>query len=192
MPRPQSAEYPLRREAIVEQAAELFAARGFLGASMADLAAACGASKSLLYHYFPAKEDILYEIMRSHLEALEAAAAGAGGGDRLTALFAAWLALYAGARARHVVLLNGLCFLPEARRAEIVARQRGLIAELEAALLEVRPDWAGEPPRLRAAAMLAFGMINWTHTWYRAEGPLDPQALAELAAAMVLEGVRRA
>src|SRR5690349_7457646 len=111
MARTQAANYDERREAIVEQAATLYAQHGFLGASLADLAAACGMSKSLLYYYYPTKEDILYDIMASHLEGLEAAVAEVVGrpgapGDRLRDLCHAFMSHYAGAAARHTVFLN--------------------------------------------------------------------------------------
>jgi hypothetical protein len=32
-------------------------------------------------------------------------------------------------------------------------------------------------------------MINWTHTWYRPEGPIGPEQLADLAADLFLNGV---
>ena len=70
MARTQAADYEERRTAIVEQAARLFAERGFLGASIADLAEACDSSKSLIYHYYASKEDILYDVMHSHVRAL--------------------------------------------------------------------------------------------------------------------------
>ena len=70
MARPQSPDYDKRREAILRAAARLFARQGFNGASVADLAAACGSSKSLVYHYFPSKEDILHAVMSAHLELL--------------------------------------------------------------------------------------------------------------------------
>ncbi len=53
MARPQSPDYDKRRDAIVSAAAHLYARRGFQGASVADLAKACGTSKALIYHYFP-------------------------------------------------------------------------------------------------------------------------------------------
>ena len=74
MARTQAADYEQRREAIVEKAAERFASQGFRGASVADLAEAVGASKSLIYHYYPSKEDILFEVMDSHLQELDDAA----------------------------------------------------------------------------------------------------------------------
>ncbi len=35
-----------------------------------------------------------------------------------------------------------------------------------------------------ATAMSVFGLINWSHTWYRPDGPIGPADYAELAAAM--------
>lgn len=70
MARTQAADFEKRREAIVEHAARLFAERGFLGASIADLAAACSTSKSLIYHYYASKEDILFDVMHAHVGAL--------------------------------------------------------------------------------------------------------------------------
>ena len=70
MARTQAADFEARRTAIVERAAALYAERGFLGASIADLAKVCRTSKSLIYHYYPSKEDILFDVMHSHVRAL--------------------------------------------------------------------------------------------------------------------------
>lgn len=191
MARTQAADYEERREAIVERAAELFARRGFQGTSVSDLAAACNTSKSLLYHYYPSKEDVLHAVMASHIEALGEAAdaverAGGGAEARLADLVHRFMGLYAGAAARHKVLLNELDNLPAARRTEIVAQQRRLIAQVETLLAGLHPPLKADAARRRAAAMLLFGMINWTHTWFRPDGGVSADALAD----MVLDIVR--
>ena len=87
---PQSPDYDKRREAILAAAAQLYARKGFPGASVAALAKACRTSKSLIYHYFPSKDDILYAVMAEHLDALteaaETACASGSADDRLRAL----------------------------------------------------------------------------------------------------------
>jgi AcrR family transcriptional regulator len=190
MARPQSPDYDRRRAAIVAAAAHLYARRGFNGASVADLAKACSTSKSLVYHYFPSRDDILYEVMAAHLDALvDAADRTTRSGDaaeRLRALTAAFMDLYAGARDSHKVLLNELDNLPPARRADVVAKQRRIIAVVEALVREIRPQ-AGE--HALPIAMLFFGMINWTHTWFRPDGKVPPQALAEMSVDLLLGGL---
>ena len=193
MARTQAADYSERRAAIVDMAARLYADKGFLGASVADLAEALGASKSLIYHYYPSKEEILFEVMDQHLRLLSAAAEDVLARDlpprdKLRALARAFMGLYVGAADRHKVLLNELSALPPARRAEIVARQRRLIGDVEQLLTAINPDLS--PPLRRPAAMLFFGMINWTHTWFRADGPVGAEQVADLAADLTLLGLR--
>ncbi|MBX3562269.1 MAG: TetR family transcriptional regulator [Sphingomonas sp.] len=190
MARPQSPDYDKRREAILEEAAHLYARRGFPGASIADLAKAAGTSKSLIYHYFPSKDDILHETMAAHLDALVSAADDATRAgtaeDKLRALTRAFMRLYVGAQDSHKVLLNELDNLPPARRAEVVAKQRRIIAAVEALMCELRGTDADALP----VAMLFFGMINWTHTWFRPGGTLTADMLADMAVAMALNGIQ--
>ena len=190
MARPQSPDYDKRREAILAAAAHLYARHGFQGASVADLAKACRTSKSLIYHYFPSKDDILYAAMAAHLDALVAAAEAAtqsGSAEgKLRALTRAFMRLYAGAQDSHKVLLNELDNLPPARRAEVVAKQRRIIGAVETLVRALRPD-AG--PLTLPLTMLFFGMINWTHTWFRPGGAVDADRLADMAVELMLGGL---
>lgn len=190
MARPQSPDYDKRREAIVEAAARLYARRGFQGASVADLAKACGTSKALIYHYFPSKDDILHEVMAAHLDALVDAADDAmqtgDARERLKALTLAFMRLYVGAQDSHKVLLNELDNLPPARRIEVVGKQRRIIAVVETLVREIRPD---ANPAVLPLSMLFFGMINWTHTWFRPGGRMTAERLADLAVDMALNGL---
>ena len=193
MARTRANDYDERRTAIVERAATLFAKHGFDGASLSDLARACRISKSLLYHYFPSKEDILFEVMESHIHDLvEAArwvkASGAAPADKLRALTHDLMRLYAGASARHKVLLNDLERLPEKQRARIVREQRELIATVADILSAIRPELVDG--MRTPAAMLYFGMINWTHTWFDPMGPVTPDAIAEMAADIAVRGLQ--
>ena len=77
MARPQADDYAEKQQLIRDRAAELFAARGFAGASIADVAAACGCAKSLIYHYFDSKEEILSDLLEAHVRALIAGAEAA-------------------------------------------------------------------------------------------------------------------
>lgn len=190
MVRPQSSEYKERRRVIVDAAAALFAARGFDGASVAELAKSCNSAKSLIYHYFSTKEDILHEVMADHLDALVAAARSATSTGsveaQLKALIRGFMDLYVGAEDRHSVLLNELDRLPPDRREEVISKQREIVAIVEKLISELR---GGKTQDARALAMLIFGMINWTHTWFRPNGDRSSEQLSELAAELILKGV---
>ena len=197
MARTQAADYDERKEAIVAAAASLYASRGFNGVSVADLAQRCKISKSLIYHYYESKEDILYDVMISHVRALDVAAreavAGAAAPDRkLRELAHRFMALYVGAADRHKVLLNDLDHVPKAGRAEIVAVQRGLIETVRKLLIDIEPALKRKSGQSLAAAMLFFGMINWTHTWFDPRGPISAGALAEMVVDLTLGGLAKA
>lgn len=197
MARTQAADFGARRAAIVEKAAALYAERGFLGASIADLATACRTSKSLIYHYYPSKEDILFDVMHSHVRSLLDAAENVlkvpgSAADRLRTLTSEFMTLYVGAASRQRVLLNDLGHLPMARRAIIVGIQRRLVDIVEELLAEIRGDLGTRASLRWPAAMLYFGMINWTHTWMDASGPAKPDKIAILAANIFLDGLSAA
>jgi AcrR family transcriptional regulator len=52
-----------RREQLLATAADLFAARGFHGVSVAEIGAAVGISGPALYKHFPGKDAILAEML---------------------------------------------------------------------------------------------------------------------------------
>lgn len=197
MARPQAPEYEQRREAIVERAAELFARLGFRGASVSDLATACETSKSLIYHYYPSKEDVLYAVMASHIDQLLedvsiATSSGAPDEAMLRELITAFMRHYVNAGNRQKVLLNELANLPPDKRAIIVGKQRRIVTAVQELLQRLDPALAADPVQARVKVMLLFGMINWTHTWFDAAGPISPQALSAMVADQVLAGLGRA
>lgn len=189
MARPQSPDYDKRRDAIVDAAAHLYAKRGFQGTSVADLAKACDTSKSLIYHYFPGKDDILHAVMADHLDALVAAAEDAVRGgtpeDQFRTLTLSFMRHYVGAQDRHKVLLNELDNLSPLAREDVVAKQRRVITVTEGIIAGLAPG--GDA---RVSAMLFFGMINWTHTWFDPAGPVMPEMLALRVVDLMLKGVQ--
>jgi outer membrane protein TolC len=62
-------------ERINRIALHLFAAIGYEKASMEQIAKACGIKKASLYHYYPSKEAILHELIRSHIATMQSQAA---------------------------------------------------------------------------------------------------------------------
>ena len=97
--------------------------------------------------------------------------------------------LYVGAAARHKVLLNDLGNLPPERRGEIVVRQRRLIEAVERLIVDIQPGLKGSRKLVRPAAMLFFGMINWTPTWFNPAGAVSAAELGDMATRLVIAGL---
>ena len=195
MARTQAADYEQRREAILDKAAHLFAQMGFNGASVADLATACETSKSLIYHYYPSKEDVLYGVMASHLDQLvqdvaEVLSREGTPTELLEALIHSFMRHYIGAADRQKVLLNELGNLPADKRKTIVDKQRGVIDAVQKLLEAIHPALAADAVLARAHTMLLFGMINWTHTWFDPAGPVAADAFADMALDRILAPIK--
>lgn len=58
------------REKIIENSKKLFKEHGFNATSMQMIADSCNVSKSLIKYYFPKKDDITSEIMKTHLDSI--------------------------------------------------------------------------------------------------------------------------
>ena len=196
MARTRAGDWGDKRALIYDRAAELFAARGFSRTSIAELAAHCQASKSWIYHYFPSKEAILYAILHDHMTLLlrtaESELEGHGAPEaQLRGLLRAFMAIYVHAEAKHAVLLAELGSLPAAQQQEVRGLERRVV-DLVAGVI-ARIDVSGGKRRpVVPITMMLFGMINWTHTWYRPDGPIGPEQLADLAADVFLHGVAHA
>lgn len=126
-----------QRGKILDAALALMSEQGSAGASMRQLAAACGLNVATLYHYFPSKADLLRSVMEERRYGERVAVdpppldPALPPGARLTELLA-WL--WEGALAEEAVwrLLIG-----EALRGEDVAAQTAAeVVELLAAALE--------------------------------------------------------
>jgi len=194
MARTQALDYDKRREAIMKTAAKLYAERGFLGTSVSQIADACQTSKSLLYHYYPSKEDILFDVMDSHVQVLVEAAMDVDrlkvpAQEKVARLAEALMGFYVDAQAHQKVLLNELVNLPDDRRQLIIAHQRQLLDMVDRLVVELRPDLKRRRPERRARVMLFFGMLNWAHTWFDPEGPIKPPHFAAMAAETFLSGL---
>jgi AcrR family transcriptional regulator len=191
--RPRSAGFDDQREQILAAAARLFASRGYTAASMNELAAACGVSKATLYHYVRDKQGLLAQIAAGHVARLEALLAEVAAQqlppqEHLRALILRFMQAYANAEHEHRVLTEDVKFLAETERERVLGGQRRVVSAFADAVAALRPALR-QAGLDKAVTMLLFGMINWTFTWLRADGPLTHEALAPIVVDLFLGGL---
>ncbi len=194
MARSRAPTFDSQRADILEHAADLFAEHGFRGASMANIATACGVSKPLLYHYYRDKSQLLFDIADHYMDRLLAIVAevkerALEPEPHFRALVHAFMEAYEHAQSRHRVLVQDVKFLDEEDRARIVARQRAVVDAFAEAVAALRPRLRRRDLRV-PLAMILFGMLNWTFTWLRASGPLTYADMADVVLEIFLDGVR--
>jgi AcrR family transcriptional regulator len=199
MARPKSSQHELRRDEILDIAAQCFADRSYPAASMNDIAAASGTSKARLYHYYDSKEAILFDLLDRYTQRLlavigqaEATAQRGNLDDRaaLHELIRGFLEEYEHSATRHVALLHDTKFLGEAQRDLIVNRQRDVVSAATRFLRRAYPERVSVANQTPVTMML-FGMINWTFTWLRPGGPMSYAAFAEEVIAMLERGLAK-
>ena len=195
MARPKSSQHELKRDEILDVAAQCFAERSYPAASMNDIAAACGTSKARLYHYYDSKEAILFDLLDRYTQRLlaiigqaEATAQRRNLDERaaLHELIRGFLEEYETSATRHVALLHDTKFLGQVQREAILDRQRDVVSAVTRFLRRAYPKRLTAQNQT-AVTMMLFGMINWTFTWLRPGGPMSYAAFAEEVVAM-LEG----
>lgn len=181
-----------RLEALLDEAARQFNARGVLLTSLPDIADGLELSRAALYYYVDDREDLVFKVYRRSVEILarnlEAAARpGRAALQTIDAFIAATLS----PSGPEIAALNEVGLLREPQRATILALHAGVIARL-GDILEAGQR-AGE---LRAcdtdiAARCVVSMIHWlplAHRW-RAREALDRERLITLICDLVANGV---
>ncbi len=164
MPTP-ATEQTSRRDQILATAAELFAARGFHGVSVADLGAACGISGPALYKHFASKQAVLAEMLVSISEELLRVGTqrveNAADPRAALAALVEWHVDFA-LRHRPLIVVQDRDWesLPTEARERVRTLQRSYV-DLWAGQLRLA-DPQLDLPTARAMAHAAFGLINST------------------------------
>jgi AcrR family transcriptional regulator len=191
--RTRAADYDQQRDAILAVAARLFAERGYASASIAELAAAGGMSKALMYHYYRDKEQLLFDIADRYLDSLQALVQAVAQESLVPAahlrrLIERFMEAYRDAGAHHRVLVQDVKYLSGPHKRRIDAKQRAIVQSFADAIAAVSPELK-RGSLLKPVTMTLFGMMNWTFTWLDERGPVSYAQMAEVVADLFLRGV---
>ena len=183
-------------DSLLDVAVAAFIERGFEATSMDELAARLGVTKSAIYHHVPSKVELLRLALDRALDALfavteEPRATTGRAIDRLEHVVRGSVRVLA-AELPFVTLLLRVRGNSEVERAALQRRREfdrivtALVAEAEAAG-DVRPDV--DPA---VTSKLLFGTVNSLTEWYRPDGGLTPDALADALVTTTFAGLRSA
>lgn len=188
-------DHDAKRAHILRGAAKVFATEGYDRASMARIALACDISKAAIYHYYPGKEALLFDILDSYLERLRDRVCGIDLSGlppdrRLHRITTEILLAYQGMDHEHQLQTGAMAVLPEHQQRVLRTYQRDLVARLSEVLVAIESDLGADARRLRATTMSVFGMLNWFYMWNRNADEAARRDYAALVADLTIGGVR--
>ena len=183
-----------RREQILATAQQMFSHQGYHGTTMRDIAQALNMQGGSLYAHITAKEDILWAIVNRAADEFLAAAqpyvdAPGPAAARLRAMLHAHIGVVARNLENATVFFHEWRFLSAERRAAITARRDAY----EACFRQVIAQGiaAGEFPHADAwmGAVLVLSAGNWLYQWFRPDGTLSADEVADQFANMIIAGL---
>ena len=180
------------RGKLLQTAAHLFRNKGYERTTVRDLASAVGIQSGSIFHHFKRKDDILRAVMQETIH-------------YNTALMRAELAEAGSVRERVLALIR--CELQSIMggsgeaMAVLVYEWRSLSPEGQAAVLALRDIYeqiwlqvlgeAKEAGFIKGDVFITrrflTGALSWTTTWFRAEGSMTLEQLAQEALLLVLK-----
>jgi AcrR family transcriptional regulator len=181
-------------ESLLAVAVEVFNERGYEATSMDELAVRLGVTKSAIYHHVPRKDELLRLALDRALDGLFAVTRedGATSGPAI-------------ARLEHVVRGSVRVLAAELPFVTLLLRVRGN-SDVERAALQRRREFDRIVSDLVRAAeregsvrtdvdpavigRLLFGTVNSLTEWYRPDGPLSADALADALVRTTFDGLR--
>lgn len=182
------------RGKLLQTAAHLFRSKGYERTTVRDLASAVGIQSGSIFHHFKSKDEILRSVMEETIR-------------YNTALMRASLAEATTLRERVLALIR--CELQSIMggtgeaMAVLVYEWRSLSQASQQFILELRDTyeqlWLDVLSEAKAAGYFnadpfilrrfLTGALSWTNTWFRPEGPMSLDQLAEQALSLVLKEV---
>ncbi|MCL6600024.1 MAG: TetR/AcrR family transcriptional regulator [Alicyclobacillus macrosporangiidus] len=185
---------PSQKDQILAAARRLFSSKGYNGTTIREIADEAGVLSGSLYAHIQSKEDLLFEIADEGARAFLSAAAtvdrmpGAAS-ERIREGLRAHVRVVADHLEASKVFFHEWHALSEQRRSVIQAKRdayesywdRWIAAGIAEGHLR------GEDPKF--ARLLILSVANWVYQWYRPDGPLTPEEIADRFWRLLMNGL---
>jgi TetR/AcrR family transcriptional regulator, cholesterol catabolism regulator len=190
--------YKARRKLVIETAAEVFKEKGYEAASINDIAQKLSTDRASIYYYAASKEELFIEIVNvvldENLKVANAIAKRKGNPrERLTALIEEMISSYDRNYPFMYVFIQDMprIALDDAPWVKVaIDKTRQFESTVTKILRQGQASgiFRKDIP-LELTEMGLFGMVNWTHRWYKPGGKAAPSDIAKAFAAVFFDGV---
>jgi AcrR family transcriptional regulator len=185
------------RKAILERAALLICEQGYEATSMQQIAVSCGLTKAGLYHYVESKEELLADIMRWGMDIFEAQVLAPVQAIedpllRLEECMRRNVLLCTRGWSREItVILHEHETLRNASGRAINARKKQYVSFLEESFRDAKKRGLvrdNVDPTIAAFSFL--GTVLWIYKWFRKDGRLTDEQIADGMVDTFFNGIR--
>jgi AcrR family transcriptional regulator len=181
---------------ILSEAAQVFARKGYDGASMRDIAEACDISKSLLYHHFRSKEEIYSRVTvgataELYLFVRERIPEDASPKEKIHAFMVATAEFFR--RHRWAWMASTNAFWNDSarhRQKERMTRRDRYEGYLRSLIREAIDAGELRDVDVAMAGRMILSSLNWMHRWYNPNKTMKPEEIAEFYFDFVFNGLR--
>jgi AcrR family transcriptional regulator len=182
-----------KREAVLRTAARIFSERGYHGTSLELVAEELEITRPTVYYYFKNKDEILFECVRIALEMIEQAAQdvierGGSAPEQLIAVMKQYAEVMMQEFGNCLVRV-GDTPLPAESRVKLRRLQSNIDRKLRGLIEQGIRQKAFAPCDSKLAAFAMAGALNSISRWYRPDGELTPQQIADQFVSLLIGGL---
>lgn len=182
-----------KREAVLRTAARIFNERGYHGTSLELVAEELEITRPTVYYYFKNKDEILFECVRIALEMIEQVAQdvmerGGSAAEQLVAVMKQY--------AEVMMQDFGICLvrvgdspLPAESRVKLRRLQSNIDRKLRGLIEQGIRQKAFVPCDPKLAGFALAGALNSISRWYRPDGELKPEEIADHFVRLLIGGL---
>jgi AcrR family transcriptional regulator len=174
----------LKVDEICRNAAEVFSSKGYINATLADVAQAVRMSKGGIFHYFSTKEELLFLILYRYMDRTLTTlrpklASNASPQQKIRTFVHHHIGHYRDNFNESRLILHEHENLPGNYLEIIKTKEKEYTGILVEAIEEILGTDRKSQRRAKIAAYSLIGMCNWPYIWYDPSGPVSPEELAE-------------
>ncbi|MCO5121348.1 MAG: TetR/AcrR family transcriptional regulator [Burkholderiaceae bacterium] len=186
----------LQRTRILDAASELFFELGYRGTSMDAIAARLEVAKPLIYTFFKGKADILAGVCGRTTAIVAVVAEDQAGKPgpvkpRLATIVRELTLRIIEGRIYLAVYFREEMHLPADAYRKLSSNRRRFDRSLSSLLQQGVDSGEFDIANVPVATQAITGMTTWLFNWYRADGTLSPEQLADTMASLVLAMVEK-
>lgn len=179
---------------IYRTAAQIILRKGYDATSINDIANALGMTKAGLYHYINGKKELLFDIMNFGLDELDEEVATPAASiidptERLRFIIKSHSQLVTRGQGAITILVDEITALTPSQNRIITRRKRAYFNRLRELLKQLKEEGVLQDVDATAATFSLLGMISWLSRWFRQNGSLTEEQVADQISKIALHGL---